>query len=205
MSLRKPFLFLAFVMLILNLVVLTKPELGKRTFAVESFFVGVYWDPQCTEEVASIDWGELMPGSARSVIIFLRNEVLDSSCFMSFWTENWNPPDADMYISVRWDYDNRNVELDKIVQVTMTIEVAPDIREVSNFDFRMIFFGTEHIMGDVDGDGFVNLLDLIKVWNAYGSTPSDAKWNPVADLNMNNVIDLHDMIMLCQNLGASSK
>ncbi len=54
----------------------------KKSFEVESFHVGVYWNPKCTKEVTSIEWGKLILGSTNDVNIFLRSEELDLSCFM---------------------------------------------------------------------------------------------------------------------------
>jgi hypothetical protein len=38
------------------------------------------------------------------------------------------------------------------------------------------------IIGDLNGDRKVNVLDVVVVTTAYDATPADARWNPLADL-----------------------
>ena len=49
------------------------------------------------------------------------------------------------------------------------------------------------IMGDVDGDGIVNMRDIQIICDAYGSSPERPEWNPYADLNRDRRIDLRDI------------
>jgi hypothetical protein len=57
------------------------------------------------------------------------------------------------------------------------------------------------IPGDVNGDFKVNLQDLVLLANAYGSHPSNTKWNPSADINGNEVVDLTDLVLLANHYG----
>jgi hypothetical protein len=57
------------------------------------------------------------------------------------------------------------------------------------------------IPGDINGDFKVSLQDLVRLANAYGSKPSDAKWNPNADIDGNGIIDQSDANILAQNYG----
>jgi outer membrane protein assembly factor BamB len=57
------------------------------------------------------------------------------------------------------------------------------------------------IPGDVNGDFKVGLSDLVILANAYGSTPSDPKWNPNADIDGNGAISLSDLVILAQHYG----
>jgi len=57
------------------------------------------------------------------------------------------------------------------------------------------------IVGDVNGDGIVDVFDLIKVAIAFGSKPSDPNWNPNADLNNDNLIDVFDLIKVAIHFG----
>jgi hypothetical protein len=58
------------------------------------------------------------------------------------------------------------------------------------------------LMGDVNGDGFVNALDAIILGNAFGSHPGDPNWNPNADLNKDGWINAKDVVLLGANFGA---
>jgi hypothetical protein len=52
------------------------------------------------------------------------------------------------------------------------------------------------VLGDVDHDGRVNILDSILVSNAFLATPSSSNWNPDADINGDGVVNILDSIIL---------
>jgi hypothetical protein len=52
------------------------------------------------------------------------------------------------------------------------------------------------IMGDVNGDGTVNILDAIVLGNAFLATPTSPNWNPNADMNNDNSVNILDAIIL---------
>jgi hypothetical protein len=56
-------------------------------------------------------------------------------------------------------------------------------------------------MGDINGDGVVDIYDAILLANAYGSVPGNPRWNPKADLNGDNVVDIYDAIILAKHYG----
>ena len=57
------------------------------------------------------------------------------------------------------------------------------------------------VPGDINGDGNVNLQDLVLLANAYGSSIGNAKWNANADINGNLTVDLSDLVILAKNYG----
>jgi hypothetical protein len=57
------------------------------------------------------------------------------------------------------------------------------------------------LVGDLDGDGDVDLSDLALLLGAYGTCEGDANYDPVADLNGNNCVDLTDLALLLGNYG----
>ncbi len=62
---------------------------------------------------------------------------------------------------------------------------------------------TMKIVGDVNGDGTVNLEDL-GLWDAaYDSRPGGSNWNPQADINGDGVVDKEDGILIIQNYKSS--
>jgi hypothetical protein len=56
---------------------------------------------------------------------------------------------------------------------------------------------------DVNGDGVVDIYDLVTVAVAYGSTPTDPNWNPNADINVDNTVDIYDLIIAASHFGES--
>lgn len=56
------------------------------------------------------------------------------------------------------------------------------------------------LAGDVDGDGVVNLADLERFANAYGSSPGQPNYNPAADFNLDGIVNLYDAKALEHNM-----
>ncbi len=62
------------------------------------------------------------------------------------------------------------------------------------------FSNLSKIPGDINGDGLVDLLDVVEAAIRFGATPADTdKWNPDADLNQDNIINVFDLILICIN------
>jgi len=61
------------------------------------------------------------------------------------------------------------------------------------------------IHGDVNGDGIVDIFDLVLVASAYGSTPADPNWNPNADINGDNIIDIFDLVIVASHYGETDQ
>ena len=57
------------------------------------------------------------------------------------------------------------------------------------------------VVGDVNGDGKVDIKDVAMVAAAFGSTPSSPRWNPLADLNGDLRIDIIDVATVCGHFG----
>jgi hypothetical protein len=60
---------------------------------------------------------------------------------------------------------------------------------------------TVTILGDVDGNGKVELLDLVRLATALGSQVGQPKWNPNADIDDNGVVNQIDLSILAHHYG----
>lgn len=58
--------------------------------------------------------------------------------------------------------------------------------------------------GDVNGDGVVNIYDVVIVTGVYGSHPGDPNWDPVCDLNGDGVVDIYDVVMVTSEYGSEA-
>ena len=60
---------------------------------------------------------------------------------------------------------------------------------------------TVRLVGDVNGDGRVDLKDIALVARAFGSTPSSPNWNPYADINGDGIVNMKDIILVARHFG----
>jgi len=58
-----------------------------------------------------------------------------------------------------------------------------------------------NLMGDINGDRIVNILDLFMVARAFGSRPGYSNWNPMADIDENGKINILDLYKIGKNYG----
>jgi hypothetical protein len=52
--------------------------------------------------------------------------------------------------------------------------------------------------GDLNGDGVVNIADIVIVGLAYPSRPGDPNWNPIADMNSDGRINIIDAVLVAK-------
>ncbi|MCW3981042.1 MAG: hypothetical protein NWF11_06165 [Candidatus Bathyarchaeota archaeon] len=186
---------------ILSFVLVFRSDSVKKSFAMESYNVEVYWDAECKNPVTSVDWGELSPGSTKSTEIFVRNEQLDLAAYIFLWTQNWAPKEAQHFLKLDWDYDGRKIAPDENLLITLTLDVDEAIYGVKDFGFDIIIFGADYIVGDINGDKVVDIFDLVAIGTAWDTTPSDSNWNSLADLDQNGIINIFDVTVLARNWG----
>lgn len=69
-------------------------------------------------------------------------------------------------------------------------------------DFLLTFAPTEKfILGDINGDDIVDMVDTSLVVDAFLSDPEHPLWSPDADFNMDNSIDMADVAIVVENFG----
>jgi hypothetical protein len=57
------------------------------------------------------------------------------------------------------------------------------------------------LMGDVNGDGTVNMRDINQLVLVFRSYPGHPKWDPLNDLDRNGIIDMRDITLCILNFG----
>jgi parallel beta-helix repeat protein len=55
------------------------------------------------------------------------------------------------------------------------------------------------VVGDINGDGIVEMMDFFAACQAYLSTPEKLNWNPNADINNDYVVEMMDFYMMSQH------
>jgi len=57
------------------------------------------------------------------------------------------------------------------------------------------------MLGDVNGDGTINMRDISEAAQAFGAYPGHPRWNPEVDLNSDGVVNMRDLSMIAQLFG----
>lgn len=55
--------------------------------------------------------------------------------------------------------------------------------------------------GDLNGDRKIDMRDIAIAAKAFGTTPSDIRWNPIADLNKDLKVDMKDIAIVAKSFG----
>ena len=80
---------------------------------------------------------------------------------------------------------------------TISAEASIVLDEL-NTDNNIFIDGTMRIkvVGDINGDGTVNIDDLVLLTQAFGSTLTSPNWNSDADLNKDNLVNALDLYLV---------
>lgn len=130
-------------MVVSGLGVLVATRIISNTGNVKAVGVGVYWDSSCTNVVSSINWGDLQPGEATEVTIYIKNEG-SIAMVLSMTIDNWNPASASSYMTLSWNRENYVLNAGSVVSAILTLSVSSSVSEITNFSFDIIISGTEH-------------------------------------------------------------
>jgi hypothetical protein len=104
--------------------------------------VGVYWDNAFTNNVTSIDWGYLTPGSTANKTVYVKNNG-DIRETLNMTTSNWSSG-AYGNITLSWNREGQLLDPGSYVQAVLTLSVSSSISSVTSFSFNIIIAGTEH-------------------------------------------------------------
>lgn len=107
-------------------------------------------------------------------------------------------PDAQINLIFTWN----TTGVSPCHNYTLSAEASPVPYEINLTD-NTFTDGTVNIkmLGDLNGDGVIDMKDLAPIAAAFGADPSHPRWNPEADLNRDNVIDMRDLAYCAANFG----
>jgi len=82
------------------------------------------------------------------------------------------------------------------LQVQKSLDVYVDCVAVSNMHVG------PYRLGDINHDGYINIIDLSIVARSMWSTPNHPLWNPNSDLNKDGIINILDLAIVARNFGS---
>ena len=104
--------------------------------------VGVYSDDQCTQNCTSISWGTMYPEDLINRTIYVKNTgTLPITLSMS--AGSWDPTDASDYLTLDWDQEGRELIVGESISANLTLTVASDTNDLTNFSFDIVIIGAE--------------------------------------------------------------
>lgn len=105
------------------------PSIGIiRTSGLEA-----YWDEDLTNETKEIPWGQLYPGSASNVTLYLRS-ISNIQITLDMATTDWifrnslneivyGPANSTEYMTFTWDYNGSTLSPGQVIQIVFTLRV----------------------------------------------------------------------------------
>jgi len=144
----KRILFISLILILLIAILTVNQVFGASVLKpakngeIKAVSVSIYSDRSCKNPLTSIDWGFLNPGSTKNINIYVKNTG-NTVVTLSLSTENWNPEYASKYFSLTWNYKGQKLLPGKVLGLTLTLSISPNISEVSRFNFDIIIAGIE--------------------------------------------------------------
>ena len=107
-------------------------------------------------------------------------------------------PDQNVMMTFSWN----TTYIQPCVHYTIKAEASIVLNELQTSDNTFIDGKVKvKIIGDINGDGVIDIYDLTLVGTAYGSFEGDPRYDPEADLNKDGHVDMRDAIVVCRNYG----
>lgn len=85
----------------------------------------------------------------------------------------------------------------KALSIKVTVSDKVENPAEATWSFKVLY-------GNTDGDGKVNIFDLVIVARAFGSTPTSSNWDARADMNGDGKVNIFDLVIVAKNFGKSS-
>ena len=152
--------------------------------------------------------------------------ILNGGDYMPL-TVNIAPPNVTILSPQNRSYDSISVSLDFMINqntlwVGYSLNNAPNVTITGQINLTKLINGWNSItvyanstfgligssnanffycLGDVDGDGKVDMRDISLAIAAFNSFPNTPRWNVFADLDENGRVDMRDVVLVVLNFG----
>lgn len=141
--------------------------------------------------IANNNYGILCDGSGNT--IYHNNLVNNTIQAHDHGSNAWDYTGEGNYWS---DYNGTDTDEDNIGDVSYEVNAT-----VGTEDTAPLMFEYVSLLGDLNDDGKVNVLDLGVAAKSFGSYPGHPRWNPAADTNNDGRVNMIDIIIIAKNFG----
>ena len=88
----------------------------------------------------------------------------------------------------------------------VTVSINTDDNSITGMtcDLGSLVIVEPALLGDTDGNGKVDIFDVVTVAKAFGSVFGDDDWNPETDLNSDGIVDIYDVVIIAKNFGKTA-
>ncbi len=144
-------------------------------------------------------------------------QTVDGTIWL-FWASRGTSPTATADIYYKFSTDNGATWSDRVQFTTDNNEdVWPAVAETRDTRFWVLWTSNRadqpdgnwdvyyrtSLVGDVNGDGVVDIYDLSLVGKAYGAVVGQPAYNPDADITKDGRVDIRDIALVSRNWGAT--
>lgn len=109
----------------------------RGTGTIKLIGIEAYGDPECTQVISAVNWGELTPGGFSQVVLYLKS-TSTAPASLTLSTEAWSPPEAGNYLTLEWDYDGSVLQPGEIRGVLFTLRVSESVTGITSFAFDFL-------------------------------------------------------------------
>lgn len=92
--------------------------------------------------ITHINWGTLFPNSTSTYQVFACNNGT-VPITLNMITENWNPPSAQQYLTLSWNYSGIVINPNQTLPITFSLYVSENVSGISDFSFDIVIIGEE--------------------------------------------------------------
>lgn len=108
---------------------------------VEVIGVSLYWDNACQNEVKSIAWGPIYPGTSIDRYVYVKNQG-NTAEMLTMSYSNFIPSMAASYFSLVWNCSGYVLSLTDVPCAKLTLSVRQNITGVQDFSFGIVVQAT---------------------------------------------------------------
>ena len=103
----------------------------------------VFSDSACAQSLTSIEWGTVSSGNSVTKTVYIKNQGR-YPLTLSLITTNWNPSNAQAFITVNWNRESATLAAGRTVSAILTLSASPGASGFTTFGFNVVIFGERY-------------------------------------------------------------